>query len=365
VGVRVRKLARELAWSSGQVLGMLKALGYGRYRSTEDMVSDSIAAQVRKAARLGKRADPVAPVGGRLARAAEAAPALQPHPMASLVSGVRRQGVAPPTPVPALAVAAPPASASPPVPPPPVAAPPARLVAPPAENPLLGKVEALQREVASLRAELASLREARSDKPSLLDLLNERGLRGADEGERAIAALAVARRLSAALQTLLPTDPARVRRLLDQGLVLVGGPIPPELGVPAVTVAPERADVQSQEDIDRRVRAFGEQLLLHGLRRVRLVGVAPRWHAVLQSALDPRVRMSFTPGGTRDALRATSDSEGVDLVLLWNVQEGPGAAEAYAAGAVPVLRAEGRDVGHLLQAAADGLIELDPDPPRP
>ena len=332
MAIRVRKLAKELDRSAGEVLGLLHHLGFSRYTKPDDMVNDAVAGKARKAARQGVRA-PVVNVEERApsARRGTAQPAAG-DVMAQLVPGVQRQGGARP---------ATPASPPPPtptaVPPPPPA--PSPLPVPPAqrdEPPTPAQAEALalaEAKVASLQAELAqrdeemeALRATLAEAPDGLavsELLRERGLRGPDENDRAMEALAGARQLAAVLveARLGPEASVRLRKALE-GMLLLDGSPPDELSVPAVAVSPERADAPGAETLGRLCGKLGEQLLLSGFRRLRFVGVGPRWHEPVRARLDRRIEVDFRPGGPRDAARITGDAEGVDLVLYVGVEVG-------------------------------------------
>ncbi len=358
MGVRVRKLARELDTSPGHVLGLLEELGYQRYKSSDDMVSDTVAARIRQAARQGITARPV------LEHPRPAQPARPPMPdgvgdapdlMARLVPGVvkgqRSQRRAP---------SAPPAAPSAPEPPPRAVV--ERVVdtgALDSARAELAEVRAAldgaRAESEQLRAEIAALTEARDFDGSVLDLLEERGLRGLDEAERAIATLAGSHALGRLLRSLRPTDPAALRRLLADQLVLVGGPVPEGLEVPAVTVSDDRADIPSAERLARLTARVGEQLMLCGFRRALLVNVQPRWQPVVRAGLDRRLEITFRPGGLRDAARATEEAQDVDVVLLWNTPLADDVTEAYRAARAHVLQVQAADLGSFLERVVAAL----------
>lgn len=328
MAIRVRKLAKELDRSAGEVLGLLHHLGFSRYTKPDDMVNDAVAGKARKAARQGVRA-PVVAVEERAPSARRSAP--QPvaeDVMAQLVPGVQRSGGArPASPVPVPTAVPPPAPA-----PAPQSAPPA----PPVASPSTAEAEALalaEAKVASLQAELAqrdeelqALRATLAEAPEGLAvsaLLRERGLRGPDENDRALEALAGARQLAAVLveARLGPQAAVGLRKALG-GMLLLDGSPPEELSVAAVAVSPERADAPGAETLSRLCGKLGEQLLLSGFRRLRFVGVGPRWHEPVRARLDRRIEVDFRPGGPRDAARITGDAEGVDLVLYVGVEVG-------------------------------------------
>ena len=53
MAVRLRKLAKELRRDPAELLGILHALGFARFRSPHDMLSDPIVGQLRGALRDG------------------------------------------------------------------------------------------------------------------------------------------------------------------------------------------------------------------------------------------------------------------------------------------------------------------------
>lgn len=184
----------------------------------------------------------------------------------------------------------------------------------------------VEQERDALRGEVDRLREAPpiviGDHPTVLQLLEERGLRGADEAERAVHALTGGRLFGRVLTGLRVEDPDALRRLLGERLVLAGGPAPENAGYPVVTVSPDRADLPALDVVARCLGKIGERLLLNGWRRVMVVGVAPRWHALMRDGVDRRVELSFRAVSSEEAAKQ-------DLVVGWNAEvEGDGARPA-------------------------------------
>ncbi len=182
---------------------------------------------------------------------------------------------------------------------------------------------------------------------SLLGLLEERGLSGLDECERAIAALASGRVLGRLLGVLVPTDPDAVRRVLNDRLVLVAGPVAEDLG-PTVQVAPARADVRGGVELERQISRLGAALLLEGHRRVVVAGVPPRLQALMTGGMDPRVELTFRPGGQRDEAQAAQDVARGDLVVTWNVEVTPAARAVYADARKRLVELRGRTMSEFL-----------------
>jgi len=89
VGIRVRKLARELRQSPRDVLQLLQSLGFERYRSPEDMISDTVAARVRSSSRPATNGHH-APDPARSRPRSAPSSAASGDLMAQLVPGVKR-----------------------------------------------------------------------------------------------------------------------------------------------------------------------------------------------------------------------------------------------------------------------------------
>ncbi|MBX2803857.1 MAG: hypothetical protein KTR31_39640 [Myxococcales bacterium] len=328
MGIRVRKLARELRCTAGDVLGLLQQLGYERYRSPEDMVSDVVAAKIRRASATPVPAPHRALDPGR--RPAAPPPAAnQDDVMASLVPGVvpraQREWEKPPGPglsAPAEAELASQRAA--------IREQAGALQSERAE--LASMRDALERERAELQAAQEALRAERealatkvpeappepsseepdaSELPSAESVFEARGLRGTDEAERALAALAGARALGKHLESMRLSDPEGWAQLLQERLVLVGGAEPPAgLELPHVVVSPERADVPGARECARAVRALGEQLMLSGWVRATVAGMPPRWVPIVREGVDRRIELTFRPGVPTESIEG-------GVLLLW------------------------------------------------
>lgn len=369
MAIRVRKLAKELKHTPAETLGLLHHLGFPRYKTPNDMVSDPIARKVRQAARQGVRAAPVAfdPSHAPSARPAERQ-AATPDLMSQLVPGVVPQGAsaAPASVTPSRPVSVAPRAAEAP-PEPPAPPPPAREEVAAPRPPRSGELEELRAELRELRAERDALRTeverlqadvARDPEGTTLRaLLEHRGLRGADEGHRALAELAVGRSLAALLEgaRLGPRAAAAVEAELAK-LVLVDGGKPEGFDGAAVAVAPDRAEAPGHESLARRLGKISEQMLLNGCRRLRFVGVAPRWHAPIRSLLDRRVEVRFAPGGERDADRVRLDADNVDVVVYASVPLREGSLEGLTD--TRVVAVDGA-VGEVLDALLVALQRTD------
>ncbi len=360
MAVRVRKLARQLGRSPADVLRLLHALGYTRYRSAEDMVSDAVARRAAAAVRQGVSARPVQPRAARVREPARSAPPAGEDLMARLVPGVvpyagRERHRAPPRELPgadresrsdepgpgeaseaseedhrALQAALDTVRAE--------------------RDALRALVDELERGTEALQREVDALRAARdAGGDALVDVLRARGLVGRDEQVSALAGLLAVRALDPAW--LRVGDRAALERALAERLVLFGGEVPERLtGKAGVSVAMDRADLPAARALDLRLERAGELLMLHGLRRVRAAGVPPAWHRWLIEGIDPRISVDLVPGGPRDGERARSDAAGVDVLWLWDVHGDEDAERAWSEAAV-VARGPARP-----DAALDALI---------
>lgn len=416
MAVRVRKLARELKRTPWEVLGLLHALGFSRYRSPEDMLPDTTIARLRQGISQGVVARPFRPETPMLEAPPERAPAAREEavdPMAMLVPGVVRQAdrgasrssraAAPPRPV----------------------RPPPRLEIVPPEPPEEEEDEAdaydmraldveaerlasLDRRLASERAVLESrriglerdqqrlaeeraalqaeregleaLREAIdleraaaeaerlaveqerqrqieaavSTGTPLQELMEARGLRGLDEAERAVAALATGRSLRDILWCLDVRSPELVERVLAQRLLLVGENPPESLPrtFARVRVSPERADVPDAADLERELRRVSELLMLNGLRRLAIVGGRAHWQRLIRDGFDPRIELAFLPDGS--ALSRELREGRVDALVLW----GTGVATGVEAPPqVRVIRVDPPELGALFRAMVAALAD--------
>lgn len=397
MAIRVRKLAKELDRSPGDVLGLLIAIGFPRYRSAEDMLPDDLVDRVKRASRDGVRPVPVqiveperpALLGNREARPT-AAPTPRPADtgrfarsdggnrpadgkdlMSRLVPGVEPIERKP----------APKAVRAPTLPPVPAtdaeraALVADRLVIEQERAALAAEREVLaERRVqldraleearvtadahrAALEAAMAEPRPDPAKCPSLADLLTARGLRGRDEHERAVASLAGHRLAGDLLAALTVTDVPAVERILRERLVLVATETAPApTGTAAVVVGPQRAEIQDAPDLQRALARLGERLLLHGLRRVAVVGGRPSFQKSLRDGLDPRVEIRFAPPVARARAEAESDVQRTDLVVLWGVPVEASARDVYASSRAVVVEVAQPDLASLL-SALDAALE--------
>jgi hypothetical protein len=428
MSVRIRKLARELDRNPVELIGVLHALGFQRYRSADDMLTPVVEAKLRRGISQGVRPVDVDGVVHEV-RTPDSVEAIADGGrdlMAELVPGAVRTGARP-------RPAAPPArAATPPSPrPPPGRAAPTSAAAstpprhaepvdhrePPRPEPVddvAGSVEleraviesarrtlaseravleaeraefeldkrrvaararsldgdraaldelraALERERAQLETERAALgalqHRAAPALVSLQELLDARGLRGSDEHERALVALARGRHLRDVLWAIGVEAPDELARILDERLVLVSGDAPETVtkGAAVVAVAPERADLPDTVTLDRQLAVLGERILLHGHRRLLVAGGRSRWHRLFRERLEPRIEARYVPGGLRTRAMATDDVAWADLVVLWGVSVDEEARAIYRAGRATVVEVEGDGLSRFFESILAAL----------
>ena len=364
--MRVRKLARELKRSPAQLLGLLHHLGYTRYKSEEDMVGGAALTKVRAASRKGLKAEPVLPTSSRR----PTAPPVRPPErglMDQLVPGVVPQHAVAPVPKKAGRTDAARTRLE------------ADRAAMETERAQVSEerrtidedralLDARRRDLDERRADMEQKqatyeaeREAlRTASPaSLAGLLGARGLKGFDEQERALAALASGRQLGPVLTTLIASDPARMARLLQEKLVLVDTEVGEGFpGLVSVAVSSDRAEVPRPSVIASDLDWIGAQMLLCGLKRLLIIGGEPRWQGVIRSGFDPRIGLTFAVHGRRSAALAERDVETQDVIVRWPADIGPEAQAIYRAASCVDIGAPDGSLKSFLAAMRERLAAL-------
>lgn len=372
MAIRVRKLAKELERSPAEVLGLLHAIGFERYRSAEDQVPDPTVQHIRTAIRNGVKPYPVVledgprPVASTLAKPSAKVPDL----MARLVPGVRPVDGAPRTAHMAVA----------PVP---------RLVAPrivpevPVGDPAEAAEQrahtlALLAELDAARAALSAEREAISREQAAvtaaaLAMAAERERQRLEGARLAAASVSLIQVLEARGYTTLEaqeqalTAGDRLRRLLPllrvTDIVAVASEFGERPSAPARAPTPGvPADLDNEvpEGSERELSRIGDRLMLLGLRRLVVVGGNPRLARLLRDAIDPRIDLRFRPGNGRPRPRveAEVDVTRSDAVVLWGLAVEPDAMQTYHTSRAVVVEVPDTAVPSLIAAVNRRLDEV-------
>jgi hypothetical protein len=173
---------------------------------------------------------------------------------------------------------------------------------------------AVQRRLSALQADA-------SQPVSLARRLRERGLRGPSEAALLVRTLDEVGRLPELLELLAERPGEDLAAFLDERVALLGDcaacPVPE--GRAVVRLARERCEVCGGADIRREVRLLEDECLLHGLRRVTIVGGSPKYRRQLKQLFtDPRVSVRLQAGNVRvTSKKARQVMEGSDLVVIW------------------------------------------------
>ena len=370
MAIRVRKLAKELRRDAEELLGILHALGFTRFRSTQDMLSDQIVLQLRKAVRDG-----VTPLAMSRASSGKNTsvnpvkpPAEQAYSEADLTmelsdwlkkedssqSGTPKQFSQTPDPSPTQNEQAPGPSQK--------------------EREQSNKIDKLESEVQRLlhQLEMANARLAETEASlkavetqdvssgnalSLVELLEARGLVGDREFQAALSALLGLPIEHAWIRELVVKEPEGLATLLHDRLVFVGGESSSltRSGRAPVVVTSDRVERASDAEWLQSVEQISETLLLFGLRRVMFVGGDSAVLGFLRQHLDRRIQFSSVSGTIRSAVEAESDVHRNDLVVLWDVEVSEGARKLYDASKSEVIWVEDAGLPDLSDALRGAL----------
>jgi hypothetical protein len=173
----------------------------------------------------------------------------------------------------------------------------------------------------SVQRRLSALQAGASQPAPLGQRLRERGLRGASEAALLVRTLDEVGRLPDLLELLAERPGEDLAAFLEERVALLGdcGACPVPEGRAVVRLARERCEVCGGADIRREVRLLEDECLLHGLRRVTIVGGSPKYRRQLKQLFsDPRLSVRLQPGNVRvTAKKARQVMEGSDLVVIW------------------------------------------------
>jgi hypothetical protein len=194
-------------------------------------------------------------------------------------------------------------------------------------------IAALERGLAEAREELEAARaEVKhlsslaaapgGGEASIRSLMQERGLRGQEEGRRAILALLHARRWEG-LETLLAVErPQAAREALGLGVFLHCGqeacPAPETCAV--VQVPPRRCEVCGGGSVSWD--ALNDALLLGGIREFVVLGGHPHVQGLLREQVDRRVDLRAFPSHAPVPGGRAGTLAGARFLLKWEQEPG-------------------------------------------
>jgi hypothetical protein len=417
--IRIDALATECGVAPREVLKALIELGHFRYTRFNQQITEDLAQQVRSV--LGPPEPPAGAAAGQPAevdlfaqamRAAgverldgrgggvkskgrsRAAPKSRPKPHAR----AQRKASPPPTPDSDTPTPAPEPSGAESAPSESAAAEEPALSGPPADaapvTPVGGEpagLEALEAQLTELREQrerlMVDLRALGQERDRLrqeldelvasnqqrsieggehgeivLELLQQRGLRGLDEAGLALRVLLGAHLLDGTLPTLRTPDGARLRRLLSERLCLCCGAEAcgtPE-GAEAVRVPAQRCELCGGEDLPRIHHRFSDACLLSGVTRVLVLG-GRRWqHRWIEQGADRRLQLRLRGGAQMPPAEAMRDDLAwAQLVLLWDDGALHPVLPEAVAGSTTVTTDAGQ-TGSMMAQAVDLIEGLDP-----
>lgn len=234
----------------------------------------------------------------------------------------------------------------------------------------VGQAESLQLlleeqelQLRRLKRRIAGSEQGEAAAPPLIDVLERRGLKGADEAAFLIRGLLQTRQLDGLLERLQADDPDLLRGWLEDRVALLcsaHAELAPS-GRAAITVPPSRCEVCGGSELKRTVRHFVDTCLIHGLTRVSVVGGSPKHHHMLRNLVQHRaLRIQLAPSlEQRTPSQVRSDLDNSDVVLLWMRGARPELSAQYtsgAGGAARVLISEQDSLARLLAEAAEQIL---------
>lgn len=208
---------------------------------------------------------------------------------------------------------------------------------------LRNRLEALEAEEQRRRAQL-----------SLESVLRQRGLTGEDERVAAVSALIETRRWPQISAQLKPIDQQLLIATIDRYVLLhCGGtdcPVPPSIAT--VQVSRTRCELCGGHGQRVAMLRFSEGLMLHGIRRLAVVGGTPSFQRVLRDGLDSRIECRLLLG---------DDDPGEQpprLVIDWDPLELGREFPRLSAGGARVIRVRDRSLADMLDAVREHLEAL-------
>ena len=358
MAIRVKKLAKELNQSPTEVLGVLHAIGFTRFRSVNDMLSDQIVTRLKKAIRNSVAPMPLKSIPQATAEKQEHRPkSSQVYTESDLDLDLHAF----------VGDVQPNVSPSPPPRP--------RTTPEPVDNALFemtDRVRVLEEENTRLElmfkraiVELDEMKARQRQEQELSIsyvpmslLLKQRGLESDREMSAAIQAIAKLKPTEQWLSRLHVADADSFSEWIGEKLRLVSSesPLMAAEGFAPVVVAIDRAEQMGDAAIQQAVQELSELFLLFGLRRVLLVGDVETYAKPLRQHMDSRIQLQIETERTRNAAEAERDVRRQDAIVLWNVDTSDGAREIYDSSKAEVLHFDG---DNLLRLRKDFHVSLD------
>ncbi|MEL6349262.1 MAG: hypothetical protein AAFV53_39540 [Myxococcota bacterium] len=228
----------------------------------------------------------------------------------------------------------------------------------------IGRAEGLQLELESQELQLNRIKRRLTNaeepgSPRLEDVLEQRGIKGADEATFLIRGLLETRQLGDLLVRLQTDDPAALLHWLEDRVVLLcdahhemapGGRSP-------LKVPKKRCEVCGGSDIKWAVRLFLDACLLNGMTRVSIVGGTPKHHRMLRGIVQHKgLHLQLAPTlSNRTPSQVRSDLENSDVVILWMRGEPAELAAQYQNGPTRVIVTEQGSLATLLVEVAERI----------
>jgi hypothetical protein len=165
----------------------------------------------------------------------------------------------------------------------------------------------------SLSRELSE-RDAVRAPTALREVFERRGLRGDDEIALALRALVDARRTAEVLDAVYLSDPRALEDVLWSRLLLVADGEEVPAGLVPVRVPSERSEAPESSPNRAALTRFSTACLVHGARKIVIVGGSPAYHRVLREGVDKRIDLRLVDGTRRGSI---PQAQAPDFVFVW------------------------------------------------
>ena len=383
MATRVKKLAKELGRTPEEILGMLHALGFPRYRSVDDQLPKAMVERVKGGWRKG--VVPVAFVLGEQqvssSKRAEKKTATQEAGdwMQSALPGVKPldaeseiQGGAKRSKPPSAKKAGAVKSAT--LKPDPSNVEPKVFERHKKQSEaiiahLTQRVEQLEREALESSAKrqeleaantglLTALNGLRGRRPGLIEVCARRGITGTEQIAETLAGL-IQKGLVGDLLPLLRVDNEEhwVRHLHRHVLLLPQGKGAIQTELVQVQVDPAKADLTDPRETVRLVQRLSGQMLLFGVKSVVVVGPGDGLGRLVEELMDRRIQWHhfvLTEGTEKQVLDM---AKRVDALLVWNTRVSRDIVKTYRSAKRPVVIVKDGGLGALVEGVCTALKE--------